>query len=146
MEAIGLLVTLEARRGKEADARLSKSADRSVPQRSKTWQSQLLQAPAPVSDWPPQSHWRERVIPSARPCVIQKRGSEELSAIAEREHLPLRIAALDVDSDESVRNAFTKILAEAGRIDVLVNNASIYVLAAVEETPIAAFRALMETN
>ena len=47
-------------------------------------------------------------------------GGEEIRTLAEREHLPLRIAALDVDSDESVRNAFAKILAEAGRIDVLV--------------------------
>ena len=75
-----------------------------------------------------------------------QKGGEELRAIAEREHLPLRIEALDVDSDESVRNAFAKILAEAGRIDVLVNNAGISGGAAVEETPIAAFRATMETN
>jgi NAD(P)-dependent dehydrogenase (short-subunit alcohol dehydrogenase family) len=73
-------------------------------------------------------------------------GGAELRAIVEREHLPLRITALDVDSDESVRNAFAKILAEAGRIDVLVNNAGITVLSAVEDTPIAAFRAIMETN
>ncbi|MBV8828015.1 MAG: SDR family oxidoreductase [Acidobacteriaceae bacterium] len=75
-----------------------------------------------------------------------KTGGEELRAIAEREHLPLHIAALDVDSDESVRNAFVKILAEAGRIDVLVNNAGISGIGPVEENPIAAFRATMETN
>jgi NAD(P)-dependent dehydrogenase (short-subunit alcohol dehydrogenase family) len=75
-----------------------------------------------------------------------KTGGEELRKIAEREHLPLRIAALDVDSDESVRKAFAKILAEAGRIDVLVNNAGIPAMGAIEETPIAAFRATMETN
>jgi NAD(P)-dependent dehydrogenase (short-subunit alcohol dehydrogenase family) len=75
-----------------------------------------------------------------------KTGGEELRAIVEREHLPLRIAALDVGSDESVRNAFAKILAEAGRIDVLVNNAGIPGMGAIEETPIAAFRATMETN
>ncbi len=75
-----------------------------------------------------------------------KTGGEELREITEREHLPLHIAALDVDSDESVRNAFAKILAEAGQIDVLVNNAGISVLGAVEETPIAALRAPMETN
>jgi NAD(P)-dependent dehydrogenase (short-subunit alcohol dehydrogenase family) len=45
-----------------------------------------------------------------------------------------------------VRKAFAKIFAEAGRIDVLVNNAGISVLSAVEETPIAASRAVMETN
>jgi NAD(P)-dependent dehydrogenase (short-subunit alcohol dehydrogenase family) len=75
-----------------------------------------------------------------------KTGGEELRAIAERERLPLHIAALDVDSDESVRNAFAKILAEAGRIDVLVNNAGIPGMGPIEETPIAAFRATMETN
>jgi NAD(P)-dependent dehydrogenase (short-subunit alcohol dehydrogenase family) len=75
-----------------------------------------------------------------------KTGGEELRTIAEREHLPLHIAALDVDSDKSVRNAFGKILGETSRIDVLVNNAGISVLSAVEETPIAAFRAVMETN
>jgi NAD(P)-dependent dehydrogenase (short-subunit alcohol dehydrogenase family) len=75
-----------------------------------------------------------------------KTGSEELRKIAGREHLPLHISALDVDSDDSVRNAFAKILAEAGQIDVLVNNAGIPGMGAVEETPIAAFRATMETN
>ena len=73
-------------------------------------------------------------------------GGEELRTIVAREHLPIHIAALDVDSDESVRNAFAKILAEAGQIDVLVNNAGISGGTAVEETPIAAFRAIMETN
>ena len=75
-----------------------------------------------------------------------KAGGAELRAIAEREHLPLRIAALDVDSDESVRTAFVHILAEAGRIDVLVNNAGIGGGGATEETPMAFFRAAMETN
>jgi NAD(P)-dependent dehydrogenase (short-subunit alcohol dehydrogenase family) len=75
-----------------------------------------------------------------------KTGGDDLRAIADREHLPLRIAALNVDSDESVHGAFAKILAEAGRIDVLVNNAGISGGGAVEETPITAFRGIMETN
>jgi NAD(P)-dependent dehydrogenase (short-subunit alcohol dehydrogenase family) len=75
-----------------------------------------------------------------------KTGSKELREIAEREHLPVEIAALDVDSDESVRNAFAKILTEAGRVDVLVNNAGISGIGPVEEKPIAAFRGVMETN
>jgi len=75
-----------------------------------------------------------------------KTGGEELRAIAERESLPLHTAALDVDSDESVQATFAKILSETGRIDVLVNNAGIGAGGAVEETPVAAFRATMETN
>lgn len=73
-------------------------------------------------------------------------GGQELRAIAERESLPLRIQALDVDSDESVRAAFAGIIFEAGQIDVLVNNAGVSGGGAVEETPIAEFRATMETN
>jgi NAD(P)-dependent dehydrogenase (short-subunit alcohol dehydrogenase family) len=75
-----------------------------------------------------------------------KTGGEELRAITEREHLPLHIAALDVDSDESTRTAFANILADAGRIDVLVNNAGIGRGGATEETPMAVFRDVMETN
>jgi NAD(P)-dependent dehydrogenase (short-subunit alcohol dehydrogenase family) len=75
-----------------------------------------------------------------------KTGGAELRAITQREHLSFRIMALDVDSDESVRHAFANILAETGRIDVLVNNAGISGIGPVEENPIAAFRATMETN
>ena len=73
-------------------------------------------------------------------------GGEELRAIADKENLPFRFATLDVNSDESVRSAFAAILTEAGRIDVLVNNAGIAHMGAVEETPIEVFRAVMETN
>jgi NAD(P)-dependent dehydrogenase (short-subunit alcohol dehydrogenase family) len=46
-------------------------------------------------------------------------GGRELRAIARQENLPLRFVTLDVNSDESVRKAFARMLAEAGRIDVL---------------------------
>lgn len=73
-------------------------------------------------------------------------GGAELREIVQKENLPLHLAALDVDSDDSVRSAFAQIHAEAGRIDVLVNNAGIGTMGPVEETPLAAFRAVMETN
>jgi NAD(P)-dependent dehydrogenase (short-subunit alcohol dehydrogenase family) len=73
-------------------------------------------------------------------------GGEELRVVASKENLPLRLAALDVNSDQSVQTAFRAILAEAGRIDVLVNNAGIANMGAIEETPIDIFRAVMETN
>lgn len=75
-----------------------------------------------------------------------KTGGEELRCITAKENLPLHLRTLDVDSDESVRNAFTAILSEGGLIDVLVNNAGIGHVGAVEELPIDAFRAVMETN
>jgi NAD(P)-dependent dehydrogenase (short-subunit alcohol dehydrogenase family) len=75
-----------------------------------------------------------------------KQAGEELRVVASKENLPLRLAALDVNSDQSVQTAFDGILAEAGRIDVLVNNAGIGNMGAVEETPVDVFRAVMETN
>lgn len=75
-----------------------------------------------------------------------EKGGEELRALAKREGLDVRLAALDVDSDESVRDGFAAIFADAGHVDVLVNNAGIGQGGSVEETPVATFRAVMETN
>jgi len=49
----------------------------------------------------------------------------ELREITSKEKLPINIVQLDVDSDNSVEDAFKKILREKGQIDVLVNNAGI---------------------
>jgi NAD(P)-dependent dehydrogenase (short-subunit alcohol dehydrogenase family) len=73
-------------------------------------------------------------------------GGEEVREIAQKENLPVHLIALDVDSDDSVRSAFARIEADAGRIDVVVNNAGIGNQGPVEETPLAEFRAVMETN
>ncbi len=73
-------------------------------------------------------------------------GAGPIRAIADSEKLPIRIAALDVDSDASVRSAFADVLAEGGRIDILVNNAGIGHMGAVEETTVGTFRSVMETN
>lgn len=75
-----------------------------------------------------------------------KAAGEELQVVTSKENLPLRLAALDVNSDQSVQAAFDGILAEARRIDVLVNNAGIGNMGAVEETPLDGFRDVMETN
>ena len=72
-------------------------------------------------------------------------GSPELGEQAAKENLPLRIETMDVDSDESVKTAFGRILGQ-GPVDVLVNNAGIERTGAIEETPMADFRTCMETN
>lgn len=69
----------------------------------------------------------------------------ELGDLAAKEKLPIRIETMDVDSDDSVQQAFGRILAN-GPVDVLVNNAGIERMGAIEETPLADFRACMETN
>jgi NAD(P)-dependent dehydrogenase (short-subunit alcohol dehydrogenase family) len=71
--------------------------------------------------------------------------SAELAQTAEREQLPIKIFAMDVDSDVSVRVSVRSIQ-DHGPIDVLVNNAGIERRGSVEELDISSFRAVMETN
>ncbi len=70
----------------------------------------------------------------------------ELAQISAAEKLPITISAMDVDSDLSVSECITKIIQAAGPIEVLVNNAGIERIGSIEELPLAAFRAVMETN
>jgi NAD(P)-dependent dehydrogenase (short-subunit alcohol dehydrogenase family) len=70
----------------------------------------------------------------------------ELSGIAAAEKLPIKILPMDVDDDASVSKTVAEVLADAGRIDVLVNNAGIQGSGPVEELPLADFRRVMETN
>jgi NAD(P)H-dependent flavin oxidoreductase YrpB (nitropropane dioxygenase family) len=60
--------------------------------------------------------------------------------------LRIKVLRMDVDNDAAVSKAVAGILAETGRIDVLVNNAGIAVTGPVEELPLAEFRRVMETN
>jgi NAD(P)-dependent dehydrogenase (short-subunit alcohol dehydrogenase family) len=53
---------------------------------------------------------------------------------------------IDVSDDASVRAGVAEILREAGRIDVLINNAGYLCAGAVEEVPLAEARAQFETN
>lgn len=71
-----------------------------------------------------------------------RRGTE-LREIASRERLPLEIVELNVDSDESVASCFASI---AEPLDVLVNNAGIECHGSIEELPMDAFVATMNTN
>ncbi len=106
---------------------------------------QLLLDAAPVSARLARSRLPALDIPCTPLCATQKQGQKNC-AVAGKENLQLRFAALDVNSDQSVQTAFAAILIETGRIDVLVNNAGISNMGAVEETPIDVFRAVMETN
>lgn len=53
---------------------------------------------------------------------------------------------LDVTDDDSVANCVTRVIEQAGRIDVLVNNAGIELLGAIEETSIDEAKKVFETN
>ena len=53
---------------------------------------------------------------------------------------------MDVDDDDSVQRGVARVLAEAGRLDVLVNNAGYALAGAVEDTSIEEAQAQFNTN
>ncbi len=72
--------------------------------------------------------------------------ARELGEIAARESLSVSIETMDVDDDVSVNRAIERIVQDIGPIDVLVNNAGIERVGAVEDVPMDDIRAVMETN
>src|SRR6267378_1200905 len=70
----------------------------------------------------------------------------QLDAAAREKKVPLESVALDVCSDDSVKHGVEHVLARAGAIDVLVNNAGVNYTAAVEDLSMEAWRAQFETN
>jgi NAD(P)-dependent dehydrogenase (short-subunit alcohol dehydrogenase family) len=73
-------------------------------------------------------------------------GAAELAAAIERERLSARPLALDVDDDASVKRAVGEVLARAGAIDVLVNNAGMGGGGTIEEVPLDFAQAMFNTN
>jgi NAD(P)-dependent dehydrogenase (short-subunit alcohol dehydrogenase family) len=71
---------------------------------------------------------------------------ENIKSIATKENLPIHIEQLDVTDNKSVTNAIQAILTEAGRIDVLVNNAGYALTGAFEDLAIEEIKAQYETN
>ncbi len=72
--------------------------------------------------------------------------AREIHALAERESLPLRVVELDVNDDASVDSAVAQVIREAGRIDVLVNNAGLGIRGLSEAVTIEQVRRTFETN
>lgn len=58
----------------------------------------------------------------------------------------VQLIAMDICSDESVRQGIQFVIGQAGQIDVLVNNAGTTLVGAVEESSTAEATALFDTN
>ncbi|HSJ69809.1 MAG TPA: SDR family NAD(P)-dependent oxidoreductase, partial [Anditalea sp.] len=71
------------------------------------------------------------------------KNSPQLEELAEKNNLPITILPLDVDHDESVKEAVTFILGEEAGIDVLINNAGIDTVGPVEEVPLEEIKKIM---
>jgi NAD(P)-dependent dehydrogenase (short-subunit alcohol dehydrogenase family) len=70
----------------------------------------------------------------------------QLQALAEAEQLRLHVLKMDVTDEASVSAGVSRLLDEAGRIDVLINNAGVGKMAAIEEASDADLHHLFETN
>ena len=71
---------------------------------------------------------------------------ESIQSIADKQHLPIRVVRLDVTDENSIKSAIQSILSEAGRIDLLVNNAGYVLTGAFEDVGINEIKAQYETN
>jgi len=70
----------------------------------------------------------------------------QLQDIADKKSLPIIILPLDVTKDNSVKNAIDQVFEYTGKIDVLINNAGIGTMGAVEELSVENFINEINTN
>jgi NAD(P)-dependent dehydrogenase (short-subunit alcohol dehydrogenase family) len=62
------------------------------------------------------------------------------------EQVAFQTLIMDVTSEESVRQAVETIVAQEGKLDVLINNAGLGIVAALEEVPEEMARQIFDTN
>lgn len=70
----------------------------------------------------------------------------ELQALAQKESLALEVLELDVTNDASVDRAVREVIDQAGRIDVLVNNAAFACLGMTEAFTLEQAQRIFDTN
>ncbi|SHO45214.1 putative short chain dehydrogenase [Nitrosotalea sinensis] len=73
------------------------------------------------------------------------KGSKILE-IAKKENLKIKVIELDVNDDQSIKNAVKKILDENKRLDLLVNNAGYFLVGCLEDMTEKDLKDQFETN
>jgi NAD(P)-dependent dehydrogenase (short-subunit alcohol dehydrogenase family) len=88
-----------------------------------------------------------RVFATMRSRAGRNAGAAEaLSDLARAESLDLHVAEMDVTDDDSVDRCVDGVVRQAGRIDVLVNNAGFGYMGLLESFTIEQVRRIFETN
>jgi NAD(P)-dependent dehydrogenase (short-subunit alcohol dehydrogenase family) len=83
-----------------------------------------------------------RVFAAGRSAEKRRR----LDELARQQKLPLETLDMDVCDDASVKEGVAKVIAKAGSVDVLINNAGIIYVTTVEDTRMEDWRRQFETN
>lgn len=76
-------------------------------------------------------------------ATMRNPGACDLAKVAAAAKFPLTVLPLDVDDDASVAKLFDKVGAS---IDVLINNAGILTVNAVEDESLEQYQRVMQTN
>lgn len=63
-----------------------------------------------------------------------------------KDSVPFSLLQLDVTKPETIKEAVSQIISQAGQLDVLVNNAGVGITGPIEETPTDEIRSAFETN
>ena len=72
--------------------------------------------------------------------------SDRIKELGKKDNLKINVLELDVDDENSVKNAIRKILDQKQRIDILVNNAGWGLWGCVEDVSVDEFKAQFDTN
>jgi NAD(P)-dependent dehydrogenase (short-subunit alcohol dehydrogenase family) len=88
----------------------------------------------------------EAVLEAGDRVIATSRNPEQLVKHQGRYSEKVRNVALDVTNEAQAKAAFEAAIASFGGLDVLVNNAGFGYVCPVEDTPLADFRAQIETN